>query len=73
MDASYSGLGPQQQVVPFRANGIRYTARRSDLENAIAAIDLALECVGKLGDFDVNSLTGIRDRLVVACDSLVAD
>ena len=73
MQTSYSGLGPEQQVVPFRANGIRDTARRNDLDNAIAAIELALEYVGKLGDFDVISLTDIRDRLVVACDSLVLD
>jgi hypothetical protein len=70
---SYRRLGPQQQVVPFRANGIRYTARRSDLDNAIAAIELALEYVGKLGDFDVNYLTEIRDQLVAARDSLVLD
>jgi hypothetical protein len=30
--------------------------RRNDLDNAIAAIELALEYVGKLGDFDVSSL-----------------
>lgn len=36
-----------------RPTGIRYTVRRSDLDNAIAAIELALEYVGKLGDFDV--------------------
>jgi hypothetical protein len=69
MQTSYSGLGSQQQVVPFRANGIRYTARRNDLDNAMAAIELALEFVGRLGDFDVSSLTDIRDRLVVARDS----
>jgi hypothetical protein len=39
----------------------------------MAAIELALEYVGKLGDFDVSSLTDIRDRLVVARDSLVLD
>jgi hypothetical protein len=73
MQTSYSGLGPQQQVAPLRANGIRYTARRNDLDNAIAAIELALEYVGKLGDFGVNYLTDIRDQLVAARDSLVLD
>jgi hypothetical protein len=73
MQRSYSGLGPQQQVVPSRTNGILYTVRRSDLDNAIAAIELALEYVGKLGDSDVSSLTHIRGRLVVARDSLALD
>ena len=73
MQTSYSGLGPQQQVVPFGANGIRDKGRRNDLDDAIAAIALALEYVGKLGDFDVISLTDIRDRLVVARESLVLD
>ena len=73
MEISYSGLAPQEQVVPLRANGIRYTARRNDLDNAIAAIELALEYFGKLGDLDVSSLTDIRDRLVVTRDSLVLD
>ena len=73
MQTLYSGLGPQQQAVPFRANGIRYTARLNDLDNAMAAIELALEFVGRLGDFDVSSLMDIRDRLVVARDSLVFD
>jgi hypothetical protein len=49
------------------------TSHRGDLDNAIAAIELALEYVGKLGDFDVNYLTDIRDRLVVARDSLVLE
>jgi hypothetical protein len=62
-----------QAIVPFRANGIRYTARRSDLDDAIAAIELALEFVGKLGDFDVGFLKNIRDRLVAARESLVLD
>jgi hypothetical protein len=60
-----------QAIVPYRANGIRYTARRSDLDDAIAAIELAFEFVGKLGDFDLSSLKDIRDRLVAARDSLV--
>ena len=55
MQTSYSGLGPQQQVVPFGANGIRDKGRRNDLDDAIAAIELALEYVGKLGDFGVIS------------------
>jgi hypothetical protein len=50
-----------------------HASRRSDLDNATAAIELALEYVGKLGDFDVSSLTDIRDRLVIAHDSLVLD
>jgi len=62
-----------QAIVPFRANGIRYTARRSDLDNAIAAIELALEYVAQLGDFDVSALADIRDRLLAARDSLVLD
>lgn len=71
---SIAPLNPEPQaVVPFRANGIRYTAQRNDLDNAIAAIELALEYVGKLGEFDLSSLTDIRDRLVVARDSLVLD
>jgi hypothetical protein len=71
---SIAPLNPEPQaVVPFRANGIRYTARRHDLDDAIAAIELALEFVGKVGDFDVSSLTDILDRLVVARDSLVLD
>jgi hypothetical protein len=53
--------------------GIRYTARRSDLDNAIAAILLALECVAKVGDFEVSSLTNICERLVAARDSVVLD
>jgi hypothetical protein len=73
MQTSYSGLGPQQQVVSFRANGIRYAAQRNDLDNAIAAIELAFEYVGKLGDFDLSPLAMIRDRLVNARDSLVLD
>jgi hypothetical protein len=73
MHTSYSGLGPQQQVAPFRVNGIRHTAQRNDLDNAIAAIELAFEYVGTLGEFDLSSLTIIRDRLVVARDSLVLD
>jgi hypothetical protein len=56
-----------------RPSGIRYTVRRSDLDNAIAAIELALEYVGKLGDFGANYLTDIRDQLVAARDSLVLD
>jgi hypothetical protein len=67
-------LNPEAQaLVPFRATRIRYTARRSDLDNAVAAIELALEYVGKLGDFDVSSLMDIRDRLVAARGSLVLD
>ena len=67
-----ASLNPEPQaIVPFRANGIRYTARRNDLDDAIAAIELALEYVGNLGDFEVSSLRDIRDRLVVARDSLV--
>ena len=73
METSYSGLGPQEQVAPLGANGIRDKGRCNDLDDAIAAIALALEYVGKLGDFDVISLTDIRDRLVVARDSLVLD
>jgi hypothetical protein len=54
---SIASLNPEPQaIVPFRANGIRYTARRNDLDDAIAAIELALEYVGNLGDFDVSSL-----------------
>lgn len=49
------------------------TSHRGDVDDAIAAIALALEYVGKLGDFDVSSLTNIRDRLVVARNSLVLD
>jgi hypothetical protein len=60
-------------VSQSRPSGIRYTVRRSDLDNAIAAIELALEYVGKLGDFSVNYLTDIRDQLVAARDSLVLD
>ena len=60
-------------VSQSRPSGIRYTARRNDLDNAKAAIELALAYVAKLGDFDVSSLTDIRDRLVVARDSLVLD
>ena len=71
---SIPALNPEPQaVVPFRANGIRYTARRNDLDDAIAAIELALEYVRKVGDFDLSSLTVIRDRLAVARDSLVLD
>jgi hypothetical protein len=71
---SIASLNPEPQaIVPFRANGIRYTARRNDLDDAIAAIELALEYVGNLGDFDVSALRDIRDRLVVARDSLVFD
>ena len=69
---SIASLNPEPKA-PFRANGIRYTARRNDLDDAIAASELALESVGKVGDFDVSSLTVIRDRLVVARDSLVLD
>jgi hypothetical protein len=50
-----------------------HTSHRGDLDDAIAALELALEFVGKLCDFDVSSLTDIRDRLVVARDSLVLD
>jgi hypothetical protein len=62
-----------QAIAPFRASAILYTARGSDLDDASAAIELALEYVGKLGDFDVSSLKDIRDRLLVARDSLVLD
>jgi hypothetical protein len=60
-------------VSQSRPSGIRYTVRRGDLDNAIAAIELALEYVGKLGDFGVNYLMDIRDQLVAARDSLVLD
>jgi hypothetical protein len=71
---SIAPLNPEPQaIVSFRPNGISYTARRNDLDDAIAAIELALEYVRKVGDFDVSSLTVIRDRLVVARDSLVLD
>jgi hypothetical protein len=67
---SIAPLTPEPQAIaPLRANGIR----RSDLDNATAAIELALEHVGKLGDFDVSSLKDIRDRLVAARDSLLLD
>jgi hypothetical protein len=67
MQTSYSALASQQQVVPLRAND---TGRRNDLDDAIAAIELALEYVGKLGDLDVSSFADIRNRLVAARDSL---
>jgi hypothetical protein len=71
---SIAPLTPEPQAIaPFRANGIHYTARRRDLDDATAAIELAVEYVGKLGDFGVSSQTDIRDRLVVARDSLVLD
>jgi hypothetical protein len=49
------------------------TSHRGDLDNAIAAIELALEYVGKLGDFDVNYLTNIRDQFAAARNSFVLD
>ena len=44
------------------------TSHRGDVDNAIAAIELAIEYVGKLGDLDVSSLTDIRNRPAAARD-----
>jgi hypothetical protein len=68
-----TNINVPDSVSQSRPSGIRYTVRRSDLDNAIAAIELALEYLIELGDFDLSFLTDMRDRLVVARDSLVFD